>query len=77
MTSDLFQVELKPFAAVEQLSKKGEFYLLLKDIPGAKKGIPRLLLPASSIDDVFVIVRFWCLAGVLCGSFLTRLPPED
>ena len=35
MTSDLFQVELKPFATVEKLSKKGEFYFLLKDDPGA------------------------------------------
>ena len=35
MTSDLFQVELKPFTTVEKLSKKGEFYFLLKDDPGA------------------------------------------
>ena len=35
MTSDLFQVELQPFTTVEKLSKKGEFYFLLKDDPGA------------------------------------------
>jgi hypothetical protein len=35
MTSDLFHVELKPFTTVEKLSKKGEFYFLLKDDPGA------------------------------------------
>jgi len=35
MTSDLFRVELKPFTTVEKLSKKGEFYFLLKDDPGA------------------------------------------
>ncbi len=35
VTSDLFQVELKPFTFVEKLSRKGEFYFLLKDDPGA------------------------------------------
>jgi NhaP-type Na+/H+ or K+/H+ antiporter len=45
--------------------------LMLKFIEqkrGAKKGIPTLLLGASSVDDVFVIVVFSILLGIYAGS---------
>ncbi|OGW52342.1 MAG: potassium transporter [Nitrospirae bacterium RBG_13_43_8] len=35
---------------------------------GTKKGIPTLLLGASSVDDVFVIVIFFILIGMYTGS---------
>ena len=34
MTSDLFQVALNPFTEVEKLTRKSDFYFLLKDDPG-------------------------------------------
>jgi hypothetical protein len=34
MTSDLFQVALNPFTDVEKLTRKSDFYFLLKDDPG-------------------------------------------
>ncbi len=34
MTSDLFQVVLNPFTDVEKLTRKSDFYFLLKDDPG-------------------------------------------
>ena len=33
LTSDIFELKLKPFTSVEALSKKSEFYFLLKDDP--------------------------------------------
>lgn len=45
--------------------------LMLKFIDqkrGVKKGIPTLLLGASSVDDVFVIVVFSILLGIYTGS---------
>ena len=45
--------------------------LMLKFIhqkKGTKKGIPTLLLGASSVDDVFVIVVFSILLGIYTGS---------
>lgn len=36
---------------------------------GAKKGIPTLILGASSLDDVFVIVVFTILLGMHSGTF--------
>jgi GTP-binding protein EngB required for normal cell division len=33
LTSDIFQLKLKPFTSVETLSKKSDFYFLLKDDP--------------------------------------------
>lgn len=35
---------------------------------GAKKGIPTLILGASSVDDVFVIVLFTCFLGMTGGQ---------
>jgi NhaP-type Na+/H+ or K+/H+ antiporter len=35
---------------------------------GTKKGIPTLILAASSVDDVFVIVVFFALLGLYTGS---------
>jgi solute carrier family 9B (sodium/hydrogen exchanger), member 1/2 len=35
---------------------------------GAKKGIPTMILAASSVDDVFVIVLFTILMGMTIGS---------
>ncbi|HOW51909.1 MAG TPA: cation:proton antiporter [bacterium] len=43
---------------------------LIEERRGVKKGIPTLLLAASSIDDVFVIVIY----SVLCGFYVGRSP---
>ncbi len=40
---------------------------------GAKKGIPTLLLAASSIDDVFVIVIYSVLIGIYTGNKINIL----
>ena len=60
MTSDLFQVELKPFTTVEKLSKKGEFYFLLKDDPGA-------------IELISMSIRFALPKFMTKGIILKRL----
>lgn len=41
---------------------------LIKEKKGTEKGIPTLILSASSLDDVFVIVIFTILLGVQAGS---------
>ncbi|HEB72861.1 MAG TPA: sodium:proton antiporter [Nitrospirae bacterium] len=41
---------------------------LIEKKRGTKKGIPTLLLSASSVDDVFVIVIFTILLGMYSGS---------
>ena len=41
---------------------------LMEKGKGAKKGIPTLILAASSLDDVFVIVIFTSLLGLAVGG---------
>lgn len=60
MTSDLFQVELKPFTMVEKLSKKGDFYFLLKDDPGV-------------IELIGLTVRFALPGFMAKGIILKRM----
>lgn len=59
-TSDLFQVELKPFTTVEKLSKKGDFYFLLKDDPGA-------------IELIGLSIRFALPKFITKGIILNRM----
>jgi ribosome biogenesis GTPase A len=60
MTSDLFQVALRPFTTVEKLSQKGEFYFLLKDDPGA-------------IELIGLSVRFALPKFITKGIILKRM----
>ncbi|NSW87088.1 MAG: dynamin family protein [Syntrophobacteraceae bacterium] len=51
LTSDIFELKLKPFTSVEKLSKKSDFYFMLKDDPvgleliqlAARSALPRFL----------------------------------
>ncbi len=45
LTSDIFELKLKPFTSVEGLSKKSEFYFMLKDDP---VGLELIQLAATS-----------------------------
>lgn len=51
LTSDIFDLKLKPFTAVEPLSKKSEFYFLLKDDP---VGLELVQLAATSALPRFI-----------------------
>jgi len=60
MTSDLFQVGLKPFTTVEKLTKKSDFYFLLRDDPGA-------------IELISLSVRFALPGFMAKGIILKRM----
>lgn len=51
LTSDIFDLKLKPFSAVEPLSKKSEFYFLFKDDP---VGLELVQLAATSALPGFI-----------------------
>ena len=51
LTSDIFDLKLKPFSAVEPLSKKSEFYFLFKDDP---VGLELVQLAATSALPSFI-----------------------
>ncbi len=51
LTSDIFELKLKPFSAVEPLSKKSEFYFLFKDDP---VGLELVQLAATSALPSFI-----------------------
>jgi GTP-binding protein EngB required for normal cell division len=51
LTSDIFELKLKPFTSVETLSKKSDFYFLLKDDP---VGLELVQLAATSVLPGFI-----------------------
>lgn len=51
LTSDIFELKLKPFTSVEGLSKKSDFYFLLKDDP---VGLELIQLAATSALPQFL-----------------------
>jgi GTP-binding protein EngB required for normal cell division len=51
LTSDIFDLKLKPFTAVEPLSKKSEFYFMFKDDP---VGLELVQLAATSVLPWFI-----------------------
>jgi hypothetical protein len=59
-TSDLFQVSIKPFTDVEKLTRKSDFYFLLKDDPGV-------------IDLISISLRSALPMAVAKGIILKRI----
>ncbi|MGV8075143.1 MAG: dynamin family protein [Syntrophobacteraceae bacterium] len=55
LTSDIFELKLKPFTSVEALSKKSDFYFLLKDDP---VGLDLVQLAATSALPRFISKKF-------------------
>ena len=51
LTSDIFELKLKPFTSVESLSKKSDFYFMLKDDP---VGLELIQLAATSALPQFL-----------------------
>jgi hypothetical protein len=51
LTSDIFELKLKPFTSVEGLSKKSDFYFMLKDDP---VGLELIQLAATSALPSFI-----------------------
>jgi GTPase Era involved in 16S rRNA processing len=60
MTSDLFQVSINPFTDVEKLTRKSDFYFLLKDDPGV-------------IDLISISLRSALPMAVAKGIILKRI----
>jgi GTP-binding protein EngB required for normal cell division len=54
LTSDIFELKLKPFTSVETLSKKSDFYFLFKDDP---VGLELIQLAATSALPGFISKR--------------------